>query len=64
VRPQKPKERKIHLALPEEVHQRLRVKCDLKDPTIQEHVSRPIPQDVQDIQLPVKTTAKRESRYA
>jgi len=61
----KPKERKIHVALPDEVHQKLRVKCALEDVTIQEYVSRLIAKDVQDLELPVKAAnTKRERRYA
>ena len=61
----KPKERKIHGALPDEVHQKLRVMCALEDVTIQEYVSRLIAKDVQDVELPVKAAnTKRESRYA
>jgi len=45
----KPKERKIHVALPENVHQRLRVKCALDDATIQEYVSRLITEAVKDV---------------
>ena len=61
----KPKERKIHEALPDEVHQKLRVMCALEDVTIQEYVSRLIAKDVQDVELPVKAAnTKRESRYA
>jgi len=59
----KPKERKIHVALPDEVHQKLRVKCALEDVTIQEYVSRLIAKDVQDLELPVKAAnTKRERR--
>jgi len=61
----KQKERKIHVALPDNVHQKLRVKCALEDVTIQEYVSRLIALDVQEVELPAKTTStKRESRYA
>jgi len=61
----KPKERKIHVALPDEVHQKLRVMCALEDVTIQEYVSRLIAKDVQDVELPVKAAnTKRVSRYA
>jgi len=57
--------RRIHVNLPEEVHQKLRVKCALEDMTIQEYVSRLIAKDVQGVELPVKATnAKREGRYA
>jgi predicted DNA binding CopG/RHH family protein len=48
----KQKERKIHVALPDDVHQKLRVKCALKDVTIQEYVSRLIEKDVRDISVP------------
>jgi len=61
----RPRERKIHVALPDDVHRKLRVKCALEDVTIQEYVSRLIALDVQDVELPMKTTnTKRESRYA
>ena len=61
----KQKERKIHVALPDNVHQKLRVKCALEDVTIQQYVSSLIALDVQDVELPVRTTnTKRESRYA
>ena len=65
MKPEKPKERKIHVALPDDVHQKLRVKCALQDVTIQEYVSRLLALDVQDVELPVKTAnTKRENRYA
>jgi len=48
----KPKERKIHVALSEDVHQKLRVKCALEDVTIQQYVSRLIEKDVSGVQLP------------
>lgn len=41
--------RKIHITLPESVHQRLRIKCALKDLTIQDYVSFLISEAVQDI---------------
>ncbi len=41
--------RKIHITLPESVHQRLRIKCALEDLTIQDYVSFLISQAVQDI---------------
>lgn len=59
------KERKIHVALPDDVHQKLRVKCALEDVTIQEFVSRLVALHVQDVELLIKTTnTKRESQYA
>ena len=57
----KPKERKIHVALPDEVHQKLRVKCALKDVTIQEYVASLIEEAVRDIVIdsrPSKTIAR------
>jgi hypothetical protein len=43
------KGRKIHITLPESVHQRLRIKCALEDLTIQDYVSLLISEAVQDI---------------
>ena len=55
--------RRIHVNLPDEVHQKLRVKCALEDVTIQEYVSRLIARFVEDVELPVKTeNTKRKSR--
>jgi predicted DNA binding CopG/RHH family protein len=48
----KSKERKVHVALPGDVHQKLRVKCALEDVTIQQYVSSLIERDVSDVQLP------------
>jgi len=42
----RPPIRKIHINLPEEVHQKLRVKCALEDVTIQEYVSSLIKDDL------------------
>ena len=53
----KPRERKIHVALPDDVHQKLRVKCALEDVTIQEYVARLIKANVEDLELPGKTSA-------
>jgi len=53
----KPSERKIHVALPDGVHQKLRVKCALEDVTIQEYVARLIKADVEDLELPKKNSA-------
>ena len=47
----KQKERKIHVALPDDVHQKLRVKCALEDVTIQEYVAQLIAHDVSDINI-------------
>ncbi len=59
MRKAKPKERKIHVALPDDVHQKLRVKCALEDVTIQEYVARLIKADVEDLELPEKTSANK-----
>jgi len=61
----KPRERNVHVALPDDVHRKLRVKCALEDVTIQEYVSELIARDVQDMDLSLKTmNIKWESRYA
>ena len=49
----RPRERKIHVALPDDVHRKLRVKCALEDVTIQEYVCRLIEQDVKDVLVQV-----------
>jgi predicted HicB family RNase H-like nuclease len=57
----KQKERKIHVALPDDVHQKLRVKCALNDVTIQEYVASLIEEAVRDIVIdsrPSKTIAR------
>jgi len=43
--------RKIHITLPERVHQRLRIKCALEDLTIQDYVSSLISEAVRDISI-------------
>lgn len=42
----KPLQKKIHVNLPEDVHQKLRVKCALQDVSIQEFVSEIISKSV------------------
>ncbi len=59
MRKAKPRERKIHVALPDDVHQKLRVKCAFEDVTIQEYVARLIKADVEDLELPEKTSANK-----
>jgi len=54
--------RKIHVALPDDVHQKLRMKCALEDVTIQEYVSRLIEQDVKDVLVPALNKNGRASR--
>lgn len=51
----RPPIRKIHINLPEEVHQKLRVKCALEDVTIQEWVSNLIKQGLRDVTLNTST---------
>ena len=55
----RPRERKIHVALPDDVHRKLRVKCALEDVTIQEYVARLIKADIEDLELPEKTSANK-----
>jgi hypothetical protein len=42
--------RKVHITLPEETHQRLRIKCAIEDMTIQEFVARLVETAVKDVQ--------------
>lgn len=53
--------RKIHVNLPEEVHKKLRVKCALKDVTIQGHVSQLIINDIKDISFS-ENRSKRDDK--
>lgn len=43
--------RKVHITLPEETHQRLRIKCAIEDVTIQEFVARLIESSVAGVEL-------------
>lgn len=52
MRNDRPKERKIHIALPEDVHQRLRVKCAVEDMSMQEFVACALAELVKDIRIP------------
>ena len=54
----KPRERKIHIALPEDVHQRLRVKCAVEDTSMQDFVAKLLESVVQDIRIPEEMRAK------
>lgn len=49
-----PKKRKIHVDLPEDVHQRLRVKAAIEDLSMQAFVEKVITDAVHDVVLPVK----------
>lgn len=42
--------RKVHIALPEITHQRLRIKCAIEDMTIQEFIARLVETAVKDVQ--------------
>jgi predicted HicB family RNase H-like nuclease len=55
----RPSIRKIHINLPEEVHQKLRVKCALEDVTIQEFVERLIMESVDDVKLSVGNETRK-----
>lgn len=46
-----PRSKKIHITLPESVHQRLRIKCALEDLTIQDYVSSLISEAIRDISI-------------
>ena len=46
---EKPLEKKIHISLPANVHQRLRVKCALKNTTLQEYVEDLIKEVTKDV---------------
>lgn len=48
----RPAIRGIHINLPEEVHQKLRVRCALEDITIQDFVCAPIKASVEKVVLP------------
>jgi plasmid stability protein len=54
MRNDRPKERKIHIALPEDVHQRLRVKCAVEDTSMQEFVATLLAEAVRDVRMPTK----------
>ncbi len=43
--------RKVHITLPEETHQRLRIKCAIEDVTIQEFVARLIESSVAGVEV-------------
>jgi len=60
MKPEKPKERKIHVALPDEVHQKLRVKCALEDVTIQQYVAELLAENLKHVMLPL--TAENATR--
>lgn len=59
----KPKRRKIHIDLPEDIHQKLRVKAALEDMSMQAFVGRLVAEAVVDITIPInsKNVRKKES---
>ena len=60
MRNDRPKERKIHIALPEDVHQRLRVKCAVEDTSMQEFVAKVLARVVKDVHVPVAKTQSQK----
>lgn len=58
----KQKRRKIHVDLPEEVHQRLRVKAALEDLSIQAFVARVVAKAVEGVMLPRSNRRSRQER--
>ena len=50
--------KKIHVALSSEIHQRLRVKCALECVTIQEYVEKVITEVTRDVIIPKKSVEK------
>jgi len=58
----RPAIRKIHINLPEEVHQKLRVKCALEDLTIQEFVEGLIVASVRDVSITSGQKVKLQNR--
>ena len=58
MRNERPKERKIHIALREDVHRRLRVKCAVEDTSMQEFVAALLAEAVKDVRVPVARVQK------
>ena len=56
---QQPMRRKIHVDLPEDVHQRLRVKAALLDMSMQGFVTEVVKREVADVVLPKIKGGKR-----
>jgi predicted HicB family RNase H-like nuclease len=56
---EKPQTKKIHVDLPEEVHQRVRVKAALEDVSMQTLVARIVTEAVSDVVLPRIKESKR-----
>ncbi len=56
---QKPIRRKIHVDLPEDVHQRLRVKAAMLDLSMQAFVAQVVEKEVSDVVLPKIKGGKR-----
>ena len=56
----RPPIRKIHINLPKDVHQKLRVKCALEDVTIQEFVLSLIVEAVDKVLVPKSISSNRQ----
>jgi len=52
--------RKIHVDLPEEVHQKLRVKAALEDMSMQAFVARIVDEAVRDVVMPKFSRRKKQ----
>jgi predicted HicB family RNase H-like nuclease len=52
MRTERPKDRKIHIVVSDDVHQRLRIKCAIEDLSIQEFVARLLAEAVKDVRVP------------
>ena len=55
----RPRRRKIHVDLPEEVHRKLRVKAALEDTSMQAFVARVVSEAVRDVVIPATSRRKR-----
>jgi predicted HicB family RNase H-like nuclease len=55
----KTRRRKIHVDLPEEVHQKLRVKAALEDVSMQAFVARIVDEAVRDVVVPKFSSRKK-----
>lgn len=54
-----PKRRKIHVDLPEQVHQKLRVKAALEDVSMQAFVARVVGEAVKEVVVPKLSSRKK-----
>jgi len=56
----KTRRRKIHVDLPEQVHQKLRVKAALEDVSMQAFVTRIVDEAVKDVVVPKFSSRKKQ----